>query len=148
MTKTRPTHILTILGALLLISACSKLCNSGYEGSSCNTLTITKFEGNWKAIDTPGNLQYTDTITKGVAINDITFSTAFAGHSFVHTVSASVLDSVITIPNQQPDQGGYFVRGTGILTPDNKQINFNYELITGPDSSQTILSYTGIWLKQ
>jgi hypothetical protein len=110
-------------------------------------LTVAQFEGTWSAADNPGNLAYTDTITKGAAINDIVFSVSFANHRFHHPVNASVLDSVITIPYQQSDADSLFVQGTGILSTDNNHITFNYQLITAPDSPYVITSYTGTWTR-
>jgi hypothetical protein len=136
-----------IVLALTTISACSKLCNAGYEGSRCNELTVTKFEGNWSAVDTPGNLVYIDTISKGGTINDIMLSVSFAGHHFNHAVIASVLDSVITIPYQQPDADSNFVQGIGTLSPGNNHILFNYQLIVVADTLQYKANYTGSWTR-
>jgi hypothetical protein len=138
---------ITLTIALLATCACSKLCNTGYEGSRCNVLTASKFEGNWSAVDTPGNLAYIDTISKGTAINDITLSASFTGHHFNHAISASVLENVITIPYQQPDTGNNFVKGTGTLSADNNHITFTYQLISGVDSQQSITNYTGTWTR-
>jgi len=142
--------LLTIsaLSLLLVLGACSKLCNSGYEGSRCNVLSITKFEGNWSAVDTPGNLNYTDTITKGVAINDIILSPSFANHHFTHAINASVLENVVTIPYQQPDSASNFVQGSGTLNSDNIHISFSYQLISVVDTGRVILNYAGAWSRQ
>jgi hypothetical protein len=139
---------IALCAALLAISACSKLCKTGYEGSRCNELTITKFEGVWNAVDTPGNLVYVDTINKGPAINDITLSILFAGHHFSHVINASVADSVITIPYQQPDTGANFVTGTGTLSADNNHILLFYKLVSGLDSPQVVTNCTGTWTRQ
>jgi len=147
MTKTKLIPYLLISAALLLVGACSKFCNSGYEGSRCNELIVTKFEGRWNAVDTPGNQTYVDTIAAGSAINEITFTSGFAGHHFSHPVTASVLGYALTIPYQQPDSSGYFVRGSGTVSNDNNQITLSYQLISGPDTSQTILQYSGNWTR-
>ena len=142
-------YFLTIgLGlTLITLGACSKLCKTGYEGSRCNELTVTKFEGQWSAVDTPGNLVYLDTISKGSAVNDITFSASFSGHHFSHVIAASVLDSVITIPYQQPDADSIFVQGVGTLSPDNNHILFNYQFIVMVDTLQLKANYTGTWTR-
>jgi len=149
MNLSRNRYVLTfgIALTLITISACSKLCNAGYEGSRCNVLAVTKFEGNWGAVDTPGNLVYVDTISKGTAINGIVFSTSFAGHHFNHTIIASVLDSVITIPYQQPDADSIFVQGIGTLSTDKNHLLFNYQLIVVADTLQLKANYTGNWTR-
>jgi hypothetical protein len=150
MKTTGIRYFLTIAAPLLMlaIGACSKLCNSGYEGSRCNVLTTAKFEGQWGAVDTPGNIIYLDTIAQGAALGGITLSASFAGHHFSHTINASVSEDVLTIPYQQPDSANNFVQGTGTISADHNHISLNYQLISGPDSARVTSSYGGTWTRQ
>jgi hypothetical protein len=150
MRFTKAPYFLTVISIplLLLAGACTKLCNSGYEGSRCNVLTTTKFTGQWNVVDTPGNLIYIDTISQGSVLGDITLSIAFAGHHFNHVINASVAADVVTIPYQQPDSATNFVQGTGTISKDDKNITFTYQLISGTDSTKVISNYAGTWVKQ
>lgn len=149
MLMDRGKAILTVMAFLMLlaIGACSKLCNAGYEGSKCNELATAKFLGRWSAVDTPGNLMYTDTISQGAVPEDIAFSASFAAHHFNHVINASVAAGVITIPYQQPDTGNSFVQGTGSISSDNNHISLTYQIITGLDSPQIITGYAGSWVR-
>jgi hypothetical protein len=146
-TYLRPLIFAASLIIVFIVAGCTKLCNSGYEGSRCNQLTTTKFIARWNAVDTPGNLTYTDTINQGPEINDITLSTSFAGHHFSHIINASVANNVITIPYQQPDSGGNFVKGTGTISDNQDSILFAYQIISGVDSPQLVTNYAGTWLR-
>jgi hypothetical protein len=141
---------LTIAILLLLVAAagCSKLCNSGYEGVRCNELVTAKFIGIWSAVDTPGNLTYSDTINQGTSINDINLSSSFAAHHFAHIIRASVATNAITIPYQQPDSGNTYLQGTGIISDDHHTIMVTYQIIIGVDSPQIISNYAGTWVRQ
>ena len=152
MRKFRNDHRLVFIAllatTLLVLGACSKMCNSGYEGSRCNVLQTTKFTGRWAAVDTPGNLMYVDTITQG-AFSDIVLSSSFSAHHFIHSINVAVHnDSLLTIPYQQPDNDSNFVQGSGIMSLDHQNITISYQLIMGPDSNKTIIQYGGNWIKQ
>ena len=142
--------ILFTFTALLLVvgtAGCSKLCNSGYEGSRCNQLTTTKFVAKWNAVDSP-NLIYTDTILQGTQINDVTLSSSFSGHHFAHIINASVAAQTLTIPVQQPDLDSIFVQGIGLMSDDQKSISFTYQITSGPDSSRLTVNHTGTWTRE
>lgn len=139
---------ITIFAGLMGVAACSKLCDSGYEGKRCNVLSTTKFVADWNAIDKPGNIIYTDTIAQGAAFGDITLSPSFAEHHFNHAINASVVLSTITIPLQQPDPGGNYVSGAGAISSDDKQITITYTIASGIDSPVITTNYAGIWIKQ
>ena len=150
MLKNTTKTILTISAFLLLLAAgaCSKLCNSGYEGKRCNELSTTKYLGYWSAVDTPGNLTYTDTISQGPVLGDISFSPSLAGHRFNHAVNASVITTEITIPYQQPDSGGHFIKGTGTISSDSRNITLSYQIISIVDSPHVIGTFAGLWTRQ
>ena len=133
---------------LLILGACTKLCNSGYEGKRCNILATSKFLGYWNVVDTPGNLTYTDTISQGAVLVNITLSSSFAGHHFNHIINASVIEEAITIPYQQPDSGGNFVQGTGTISSDNNHITLTYQIVSATDSPHISTAYAGIWTRQ
>ena len=150
MVKNTIKYFLTItaFSILVAISACRKLCNEGYEGSRCNVLDTTKFIGQWNAVDTPGNLIYVDTISQGPVLGNVILSVSFAGHHFSHVINASIEDTIITVPYQQPDSANNFVQGTGSISADKKHISFAYQLISGIDSQRVIINYGGNWTKQ
>ena len=148
--RNRQPYILSALLAIVLLTAgsCSKLCNTGYEGSRCNVLETAKFAGRWAAVDTPGNLVYVDTITQG-ALYDIALSSSFNAHHFSHPINAAVQnDSLMTIPYQQPDNDSNFVEGSAVISKDHNSIAINYQILMGPDSGRTIKLYSGNWIKQ
>ena len=140
--------ILLLLPLLAFIGSCSKLCNSGYEGSRCNQLSTAKFIGRWNAVDTPGTLLYIDTITQGTVIEDLILSPSFSSHRFSHNINASVINNVLTIPYQQPDSASIFVAGTGTMGDDHNSIVFSYQITVGADSNRVTTSYGGTWTKQ
>ena len=144
----RSLIIIVVLPLLVLIGSCSKLCNSGYEGSRCNQLSTTKFVGKWSAIDTPGTLIYTDTITQGSVIEDLILSSSFSNHHFSHNVLASVINNVLTIPYQQPDSSNIFVAATGTMSDDHNTIVFAYQITVGADSTRVTTIYGGTWTRQ
>ena len=137
-----------ILPLLAVIGSCSKLCNSGYEGSRCNQLSTTKFVGKWSAVDTPGTLIYTDTIIRGSVIEDLVLSSSFSNHHFSHNISASVINNVLTIPYQQPDSASIFIAATGIMSDDHNTIVFAYQITVGADSTRVTTIYGGTWARQ
>ena len=150
MRSIKNRYFSAISGFLLLsaIGACTKLCNSGYEGSKCNILTTSKFTGHWAAVDTPGNITYSDTINQGTVLGDITLSSSFAGHHFNHIINASVQNDAFTIPRQQPDSAGNYVQGMGNISSDHNTLTFTYQLISGPDTAPVIANFGGTWVRQ
>src|SRR5579863_9624994 len=116
MKKVLKLYVL-FLGVILLITvaACTKLCDSGYEGGNCNVEIRAIFEGTWHAIDTPGNLTYSDTIAPAASISGVTLSRSFAHNYFMHVIYASVSKNVVTISLQQPDSATFEVQGSGVI---------------------------------
>jgi hypothetical protein len=135
-----------ILIAILLflagsITGCTKLCNAGYEGQHCNTPIRAKFEGTWKALDSPGNISYNVAISDGAGITGVTVSNNFASNYFTHNLNGIISEQTLTIPMQQPDSASHFVQGTGFL--NGNTLNWSYLLINGADTTY----YTGVWSK-
>ncbi len=132
---------------LLIAGSCSKLCNSGYEGSRCNVLATTKFTGVWAAVDSPGGVTYLDTISQGAVFGDITLSASFAGHHFSQVINASVSEDILTIPFQKPDTSNNYVQGSGTINSDHNNISLSYQLFSGPDSARVSTNYRGSWTR-
>lgn len=129
-------------GGTCISGSCS--CPAGYEGTSCETLSITKFAKVWAASDQTGstNLVYTVTIAPGSTLTSAIISNSFSDDFFSNTISATVDKNTITIPDQKPDpNGNYRVEGMG--TYQAGQIIWNYsitQITTG-----TVLNHTGTW---
>ncbi|HWB62387.1 MAG TPA: hypothetical protein VG603_02670 [Chitinophagales bacterium] len=141
--------MLTYIGFLSLLGACSKLCQSGYEGKDCNTLSTGRFTGKWAITDTPDSLMFTDSITGGSGISDIDIYTAFAGKQFTNPIYGSVVTGKVTVNSQQPDTAQkYWVAGYGNINSNNDLITWTYQLTDSTDSPVVINTYTGLWTRQ
>ena len=138
--------IVRLMMVAALLSACTKLCRSGYEGSHCNDLSRPKFVGTWSAVDTPGNLIYTDTISNGSGVAGIIISKSFAGNYFSHAIYASASGPNITIAAQKPDSNLFVLQGTGTISTNDSIIFWSYQITKNLDSPVTT-NYSGIWTK-
>lgn len=130
---------------VLFQGSCTKLCDNGYEGDKCDVPVRQKFIGVWSAVDNPGNLQYTDTISIGTGLLDVVISNGFAQNYFANPVKATVSGNQVSIAKQNPDNDSLYVQGTGSI--DNGTLTWNYTLINNTDSPQISTSYTGVWSK-
>ncbi len=129
-------------------------CVPGYEGTSCESLSQSKFTGKtWTASDktvtTSTSLPtYVATFTAGATVTDINIGdfsgkTSTGSSYFVNDVKATLTDSLtITIASQAPDNDGYTVSGTGSYNAATKLISWTYTL---GDPTGTTVSYTGSW---
>ncbi len=138
--------ILLLITALLAFAACTKLCRSSYEGNRCEVLSRPKFEGQWNAIDTPGNLIYIDTISAGSGFAGLTISKNFAGNYFSHPIYANANGVNISIISQQPDSNNYFLQGIGTISSNDSMITWLYQITIIQDTPITT-NYRGIWTK-
>ena len=129
-------------------------CAPGYEGTSCEALSQSKFTGKtWTASDkevTSGSTipTYVATFTAGATVTDLNIGD-FSGKTgtgtsyFVNDVKATLTDSVtVTIASQAPDNDGYTVSGSGSYNAATKQITWTYTL---GNPAGTLVSYTGSW---
>jgi hypothetical protein len=107
-----------------------------------------KYEGTWYANDNPGTWTFTDTISKGGGILDVLILRRFGPDTFSRAVKASINGNTISILKQSPDNGrDLSIQGVGILNEAQDRIDWNYDLISGPDTLQITTSYTGVWTK-
>lgn len=118
-------------------------CSTGYEGTTCQTASRTKFEKTWTATDVKVSDNtalptYNSAIVDGSTITDVKISNFSA--LFTNDVKATVSGSTLTIASQAPDNDGYYVSGSGTLA--NGKITWSYTL-TNPSNVQ--VSYTGTW---
>lgn len=78
------------------------ICQSGYEGSNCETITRNKYLGNWTVFEkgsTSTAAQYQLSI---IAADDITkVAIVNFNNYFTHLIMATVVGDSIYIPNQQ-----------------------------------------------
>ena len=130
-------------------------CVPGYEGTSCETLSQTKFTSKtWTASDKNVSTSapiptYVATITAGATVTDVLIGT-FSGKTssgtsyFVNDVKGTISQDglTITVASQAPDNDGYTVSGTGTYNNATKQITWSYTL--GNPAGVTV-SYNGTW---
>jgi hypothetical protein len=123
-------------------------CTTGYEGTSCETLSRAKFVKSWSASDlvtgssTP--IAYTTSIAAGVSsdVTAVIISNSFSDNFFVvGPINATVSGNIVTIPEQNPDGNKYSVSGTGTLA--NSQITWSYTIKN--DSTSATQIYSGTW---
>ncbi len=92
-------------------------CQAGYEGTHCETLTYTKYEGIWYVTEDgtfSGPTQYSISIVKGGKMNEIRIKNFY--NKFTNDVIAEVTGTKLTIRKQSP-LAGWYVEGYGELTP-------------------------------
>ncbi len=91
------------------------VCATGYQGSTCQTVSRNAFMGNWTAFERNGialTEPYPVSISAGkTAINDVTISNLF--NEFTDPVNAYVVSDSVFIPYQK--LAGYSIRGSGCL---------------------------------
>jgi hypothetical protein len=106
-----------------------------------------KFEGTWSAVDSPGNLVYIDSIYNAPGIGDVLLSNAFASHYFVHTITASAVNQILTIAYQNPDGVAKYVEGSGQINNAGNMLSWTYQLTDSTQSPPLVTSYTGNWTR-
>ena len=123
-------------------------CTTGYEGTSCETLSRTKFVKSWSASDlvsgssTP--ISYTANIAAGAGsdVTQVIIGNSFSDNFFtVGPITATVSGNTITIPSQNPDGNKYSLSGTGTLA--NNIITWSYTIKN--DSTSVSEVYSGNW---
>ena len=121
------------------------VCPTGYEGTSCETMSRTKFTKSWSATDhlVGGTFvaSYTANISAGTATTDVLIGTSFSDNFFTHNINATVAGNTITIVSQKPDNNHYVVAGIG--TYASGSITWNYTITN--DSTSVTQTYTGTW---
>jgi hypothetical protein len=129
-------------------SACDCQCDAGYEGTSCATLSTSKFVGTWAAIDnntTIGSVgPYSSAITVGASVGTLTIGN-FSNVGVA--VNSTVKGNEITIPNQTLGTL-YTVSGSGTFSTSStgsSVIAMKYTIVKL--SNSTSYPYTGTWTK-
>lgn len=143
-------NLLPVFFLVFILSSCREACDKGYEGKRCDVPQRDKFKGVWNAVDNPGSLSYTDTITDGSDIIEVVISKNFSGNRFYKAVKATVLENTISIfpTDQKIDTGKIYAIGSGIISEDHKTINWNYTLTNKTDTPFIVTTYSGLWTKQ
>ena len=144
-------------GATKKISSdsCGCNCTNGFTGSNCENIDVAILNGTYLANDKLGTStvpQYSTTLT----ISSSSFAgtiTKIKGNFFTNQITATVSGKTITIADQQPDNDGYHVVGTGTITPGtgtSVSIAWTYS-ITGPNGATPPVivtdNFTGTWTK-
>src|SRR5581483_2565052 len=133
--QTRGMQCLIFCLLLVFAAGCNKICESAYEGSHCDVSVRTKFEGVWLAVDAPGNLRFSDTLSDGPDLYSINISASFGGHTFTRPVKAQIKDQALIVLNQQPDADSIWIFGVGNLSAGNT-LNWNYEIVNNADTGR------------
>ena len=83
------------------------ICQVGYEGEHCETITRDKFKGVWN-INEDGTLappaQYTTSIEEGAQINEVAIK-GFLNFYLAESVRGIAYKDTLTIPNQTMNDG-------------------------------------------
>lgn len=122
-------------------------CPVGYEGNLCETVSKSKFIKNWSASDkvtgstTP--IVYSCVIADGADIQSVVIANTFRDDYFQNAINATVSGNVISIPNQQPDNDGYAISGSGTYNDVDGTISWSYT-ITEVATVLTV-DHTGQW---
>ena len=106
-------------GGVCNAGAC--LCQSGYEGTFCETISREKFAATWTVVETgtiSSQASYTVRIQDGFDNNITSLAIYNFYNKFTVPVIASVKADTIYIPDQQI--GDFTVAGHGYLTPDTR----------------------------
>jgi len=137
------------LFVIVYISACTKICDAGYQGNHCDVEIRDKFEGVWKATDNPGNITYSDTIIESTSSNvlDVLILNTFATKTFNSAIKATIEGNTITIERQRPDTSKIELEGVGVFNSENNSITWTYSLINKSTNPSDSISYTGQWVK-
>ncbi len=113
----------------------SCVCDAGYEGDDCNTLSRDKMVGSYTGSDacslTGPSGAYPSSIETATAGPDAILITGLWDEFFVNKITATVNGNDITIPNQEPDGDGFTIEGSGTYTDGSVSWSFT---ITGSGS--------------
>jgi hypothetical protein len=100
----------------------SCVCPTGYQGSTCQTVSRLGFLGNWTAYERNSALlteQYPVSISqRSTAINDIAITNLL--NAFTTPIDAYVVSDSLFIPYQQLQ--GYSIKGSGYLQPNHQLV--------------------------
>lgn len=94
------------------------ICQAGYEGYQCETITAEKYEGVWTVFEngtTTNSAQYDVTISYGANMTEMNITNFY--NKFTSPVAARIKSDTLFIPQQTIQ--GYTVQGVGYLV-DNK----------------------------
>ena len=123
-------------------------CLIGYEGTNCETKSRDKFIKSWTASDlqtgASAPLAYSATIVAGTGsdVTQVIIGNTFSDNFYTTgPITATVLDSVITIANQHPDGNKYSLSGAGHIS--GGKITWAYTIKN--DSTNATLVYAGLW---
>ncbi len=123
---------------------CSCVCDSGYEGTDCATLSRAKFVGTYSVADAcsaSGSAAYTVTITASATDETRVLLSNFWDF-YAANVVATVEGNTITIASQDPDNDGFPVAGTGTYSASANTITFNYTVTETATSQNDVCQAT------
>jgi len=120
---------------LLLISSCSKVCQTGYANPNCATEIRAQFENLYYTVSESKNQDsiytYSATIIASPASILKVLMTNVGNGAFVNNVIAVTNADTLTIPYQAPDSNAHYITGSGIISGS---VLVLYYTITYPDS--------------
>lgn len=96
------------------------------DGSCDPSATTAQFTGNWvlsENCDLSGTDTYSLTIATS-ALADYTLNIGNFWNAFTNTVTATVSGTNLTIANQDPDNDGYTVSGSGTVSGNTMTLSF------------------------
>lgn len=128
---------------------CNCSCNIGYAGTSCNLTLAGIYTANSDILGTSTPVTaYNSSIS--LSGNTVTI-TKFKNGFFVNSAIGTLSGNTITLnSDQQPDNDGYKLNGTGTISSNATQISIKWSYsITGPNGAGVIVTdnISGTWTK-
>ena len=145
-------HVTCPANANLQCISGSCICNNGYEGDSCKTLSYVKFLGNWVDQDqcSDGTSGQYNVHIESLGGNKISISPVFNAGALQATIvnTPGNLGTTLDIPAQQVgsisvlsgSSGGYYTTYSTSLVP-TIVLSLNFSNVAGPSSCTQTLSY-------
>lgn len=130
-------------------STCDCACNTGYTGTSCNLMVAGQYTA---SNDVLGTSTAVSTYTSVASLSGTTVTfTSFKNAFFKNVVVGTISGNTITLnANQQPDNDGYSISGTGTISSTGTTVSIKWAYsITGKNSAGTTVTdnINGTWTK-
>lgn len=118
-------------------------CAEGYEGDDCGTEERAKFISTYSVSEVcgSGSDSYQSTIsTSSTEVTTILISNVY--NLFDNNVVATVTDSDITISNQDPDNDGVTISGSGSINDAGTIVTITFTISDGTNTDSCTATYT------
>lgn len=128
---------------------CNCRCTTGNAGTSCNLTVAGLYTASNDILGTSTPVTaYTSSISiTGTTVLITKFKNGFFVNQAVGTISG---DKITLNTDQQPDNDGYKLNGTGEISSTATQVSIKWSYsITGPNAGGTIVTdnFNGTWIK-